>query len=451
MFADTNGTRLHYVTGGDGPAVVLLHGYPYTWEVWKPLLPLLVEAGYTVIAPDLRGLGFSDRPNAGYDKASVAEDVRGIVLSLGIDRIHLVGTDIGAMVAYAYASRHPDEVERFVFAESLIPGFGLEELMNPATGGYWHFGFHAQVEVATMLTAGKEGEYLMPWYGMMSAAPSAAETAARSYLPFYQARGSMRAGFRHYETLVADGRANREQLVDPLPMPTLVLSGERGIPQAQTLACVSMDLAAGFPKALVVNKLMAQEHEVVAVSRSPAPARTPASRFAARTGDLTDVAFLRTAIEGCDAVISCLGQTRASKSLFAKRTSPPDILYRVAAATIAAIGDGPQQFIYMSAFGVGDDLRRHALFFRIILRLSSIHDAYLDHARAEAAIRASNVRWTIVRPQGLTDKDEEILLVDKSDRWSSFESASKKSVAAYLVTCAERRGPLGATITIGKP
>ena len=81
-----------------------------------------------MIAPDLRGLGFSDKPDAGYDKSTVAEDVRGIVRSLGFERIRLVGADIGAMVAYAYASRHPDEVERFVFAESLIPGFVLEDL-----------------------------------------------------------------------------------------------------------------------------------------------------------------------------------------------------------------------------------------------------------------------------------------------------------------------------------
>lgn len=238
MFAATNGTRLHYVTGGDGPAVVLLHGYPYTWAVWQPLMPLLVAAGHTVIAPDLRGLGYSDKTEGGYDKATVAEDVRGIVKAAGFDRIRLIGADIGAMVAYAYASRYPDEVDRFVFAESLIPGFGLEELMNPATGGYWHFGFHAQVEVATMLTAGREADYLLPWYGMMSADADATNTARQQYLPFYAGPGGMRAGFRHYETLVEDGRANRAQFAGQLTMPTLVLSGERGIPQAQTLDCV---------------------------------------------------------------------------------------------------------------------------------------------------------------------------------------------------------------------
>ncbi len=238
QFSEGGPARLHYVTGGTGPAVVLLHGFPYTWEVWKPVLLPLVEAGYTVVAPDLRGLGHSQKTEDGYDKVTVAEDVRRIVQATGFTTVRLVGADLGAMVAYAYASRHPDEVEHFVFAESLIPGFGLEELMNPATGGYWHFGFHAQVEVAAMLTAGREEAYLRPWYTMMSAREEAAAEAERRYLPFYRAPGGMRAGFRHYETLLADGRANRAQFTGKLPMPTLVLSGERGIPQAQTLACV---------------------------------------------------------------------------------------------------------------------------------------------------------------------------------------------------------------------
>lgn len=237
-YAELNGVRLHYVAGGEGPAVVLIHGFPYTWALWRPLLPLLAKAGFTAIAPDLRGLGDSGKPETGYDKVNVAEDVRQVVRALGFDVVNLVGTDIGTMVAYAYASRHPGEVRRLVLAESLIPGFGLEELMNPATGGYWHFGFHAQVEVASMLTEGKEAQYLTPWYGMMSASPDAVAVAARNFLPYYTAPGGMRAAFKHYESIIPDGRSNREQFQAKLPMPVLVLSGERGIPQAQTLACV---------------------------------------------------------------------------------------------------------------------------------------------------------------------------------------------------------------------
>ena len=207
--------------------------------------------------------------------------------------------------------------------------------------------------------------------------------------------------------------------------------------------------ATGSTGSLVVDKLLTNGHEAVAVSRSTAPPRLPVARFAQRNGDLTEPAFLRTAIAGCDAIVSCLGQNRASKGLFAKRTSPPDILRRVAAATITAMDHGAQHLVYLSAFGVGEDRRKHAPLFRIILRLSSINDAYLDHDAAETAIRASGLAWTIVRPVGLNDKDEEVPLIDKGDRWSSFEAISKRSLAAFLVKCVEKREHLQRTITIG--
>ncbi|QUT04616.1 alpha/beta hydrolase [Sphingobium phenoxybenzoativorans] len=237
-FADVNGTRIHYVSGGAGPAVVLVHGWPYTWALWRQLMPLIADAGFTVIAPDLRGLGYSAHAEDGFSKVSVAEDIRAIVQSLGFATINLVGTDIGTMVAYAYASRHPEEIDHLVLAESLIPGFGLEELMNPATGGYWHFGFHAQADLAAFLTEGKESGYLLPTMSMMSASPDAAETAMSLFLPHYVAPGGMRQGFKHYATMVSDGQENRAAFTAKLAMPVLVLSGERGIPQAQTLACV---------------------------------------------------------------------------------------------------------------------------------------------------------------------------------------------------------------------
>ena len=124
-YAEVNGTRLHYVVGGQGPAVVLLHGWPYTWALWRELLPLLAAAGYTVIAPDLRGLGDSAKPDSGYAKTNVAKDVHELVQQLGHAEINLVGTDIGTMVAYAYAASYPATVRRLVLAESLLPGFGL--------------------------------------------------------------------------------------------------------------------------------------------------------------------------------------------------------------------------------------------------------------------------------------------------------------------------------------
>ena len=142
------------------------------------------------------------------------------------------------MVAYAYASRHPEAVRRLVLSEPVIPGFGLEKLMNPAAGGYWHFCFHMQVDLAAMPTAGREAAYLLPTMRMMSISDDATDMAERIFLPHYAAPGGMRAGFQHYGTLLEDGRSNQAAFRSKLETPVLVLNGERSIPQAQTLGSV---------------------------------------------------------------------------------------------------------------------------------------------------------------------------------------------------------------------
>lgn len=233
-YADVNGVRLHYVIGGTGPAVVLLHGWPFTWMAWRRTMPTLAAHGYTVIAPDLRGMGDSTKPDSGYSKANVAEDIHQLVAELGFDDIDLVGMDIGTMVAYAYASEHPDVVRHLVLAESALPGFGLEALMDPAKGGSFHFGFHAQVDLATFLTAGRERTYLTRFLTLM--APNGLEDI-EEFLLAYQAPEAMRGGFEHYATMVEDGKANRKAAAERpgLPMPVLVLNGQHGLPQAVLL------------------------------------------------------------------------------------------------------------------------------------------------------------------------------------------------------------------------
>ena len=226
-YSTGNGARIHYVVGGSGPAVLLLHGFAYTWEDWRRILVPLAARGFTVIAPDLRGMGYSELTQDGYSKANVAEDGRAIVHELGFREVNVVGGDIGAMVAYAYASRHPDEVRRFVFGEAFIPGFGLEDHMNPADGGFWHFGFQGEVDTATMLVEGKEAQYLMPFYTMMSTHGDVEKRMRERFLPFFEAPGGIRGGFEHYGTLVADVKENRAQFPGKLPMPVLVLAGEK--------------------------------------------------------------------------------------------------------------------------------------------------------------------------------------------------------------------------------
>ena len=238
-FAKVNGTRIHYVSGGSGSAVVLLHGWPLTWREWRGIMPALAKAGFTVIAPDLRGLGDSDRPSHGYDKKTVADDIRHLVRDLGFETINLVGTDIGMMVAVSWALHYPTEIRRLVLAESLIPGFGLEELMNPATGGYWHFGFHAQVDLATMLTEGKEAEYLGANWKMFSPLNGITADDREEFLRTYGNVNGMRAGFRHYAAMLDDGKANRKAFGRKLTVPVLVLNAGLGIPQEQTLGGVA--------------------------------------------------------------------------------------------------------------------------------------------------------------------------------------------------------------------
>ena len=225
---DGDGVQLHYVVGGSGPAVVLIHGWPFSWIEWRALLPLLAAHGFTVIAPDLRGSGDSQIPPGHWTKREEAEDLHGLLRHLGHDRAFVVGTDVGTMTAHAWAQAHPEDVARLVLSEAFLPGYGLEEHMNPATGGSWHFGFHAQTDLAALLTAGKEEQYLSGFWSLMTAGGISVADRA-DLLRTYTRPDAMRGGFEHYATLVQDGRSARTG--DRLTMPVLVLNGEHGLPQ----------------------------------------------------------------------------------------------------------------------------------------------------------------------------------------------------------------------------
>ncbi|MFJ4828932.1 alpha/beta fold hydrolase [Streptomyces sp. NPDC088747] len=236
-YAEVNGIRLHYVAGGSGDPVVLLHGWPFTWLEYRSTMKLLAEAGYRVIAPDLRGSGDSEKPDSGYTKTNVAEDIRQLVEQLGLAEINLVGQDIGMMVAFALAASQPELVKKVVLNEALIPGYGLEDHMDPANGGYSHFALHMQVDLATMLTEGKEAEYLLPLWDLMSVSEDKSWT--QELLAAYKAPGAMRGGFQHYGTLLKDVQESRALLGGKkLPMPVLTVNGDHGIPPAQTAASV---------------------------------------------------------------------------------------------------------------------------------------------------------------------------------------------------------------------
>jgi pimeloyl-ACP methyl ester carboxylesterase len=155
-FADVDGTRLHYLIGGRGSPVVLLHGFAETGHMWQPLMPLLAER-HTVIVPDLRGAGDSARPDSGYDKLTMAVDIHELTQSLGFQSVAIVGHDIGLMVAYAYAAQFPQGTERVVLMDAFLPGIGNWKEMW-LLRDLWHFHFYGRTPLA--LVQGRERIYL---------------------------------------------------------------------------------------------------------------------------------------------------------------------------------------------------------------------------------------------------------------------------------------------------
>ncbi|WP_261570982.1 alpha/beta fold hydrolase [Frankia gtarii] len=252
--ATVNGTRLSYLIGGTGEPVLLLHGWPQTARSWHPVLRPLAAQGYTVIAPDLRGLGQSDRADSGYEKDNQVEDMRQLLRNLGFGpRVRVVGHDIGGMIAFSWARKHPEEVERLVLIELAVPGFGLEQAMNVAEGGRWHFGFFMTPEVPELLLGGHEREFFAWWFAHLSGDPDAfSSDEIDAVTADYAGHEALRAGFGHYRTLLRDAAANRAWYDGGgrLDMPVLAIGGELAV--GQRLA-ESIRAAAPHARAAVVQ------------------------------------------------------------------------------------------------------------------------------------------------------------------------------------------------------
>lgn len=225
--AVVNGIRLHYVMAGSGDPLVLLHGWPQSWREWQHLIPILASR-FTVIAPDMRGFGDSDKPTDGYDKRTVAQDIRLLVQHLGFRDIDLVGHDIGMMVAYEYASAYPAEVRRLVVMEAGLPGLGLEALQDSAQfPQFWHFGFFNASGVAETLIAGREKMFLSYFIRQLAYDTYAvSEDDLQEYAERMSAPGALRASFEHYRAFPIDARRNQAHALTRLPMPVLAIGGD---------------------------------------------------------------------------------------------------------------------------------------------------------------------------------------------------------------------------------
>ena len=247
-FAEVDGVEMHYVTGGEGPAVVLLHGWPQTWYAWRGIMPALAEE-HTVVAVDLPGLGDSEGSPPSYDKATLARYVHGLVAGeLGLERVSVVGHDLGAGVGFQYAAQFPQEVTRYAHLDYPLPGPALSAAQYETFS--WHLAFHDQEEVPEAVVGNDVREYLALFYpqvayggtafGGPGAAPPFTDAEVDEYARTYARPAVLTGGFELYRTLDQDEQDTTAAA--PVTTPTLVMTAEGGM--ASTLPTLQPRMSA---------------------------------------------------------------------------------------------------------------------------------------------------------------------------------------------------------------
>lgn len=242
-----NGTTLHVRIGGQGPAVVMLHGFGDTGDMWAPAAAALVKT-HTVVVPDLRGMGLSAHPDEGYTKKNQAVDIAGVMDALKIASADLVTHDIGNMVGYALAAQYPTRITKWVVIDAPLPGIGnWEEIKQSPL--LWHFNFRGPDE--ERLVAGRERIYLDRFYNELSADPKKIDEATRQhYAALYARPHAMHDAFEQFGAFNQDAIDNKALLAKggKLTMPVLALGGEKsfGTAQADTLRFVATNVTMGI-------------------------------------------------------------------------------------------------------------------------------------------------------------------------------------------------------------
>jgi pimeloyl-ACP methyl ester carboxylesterase len=236
------GVKLHYTTGGHGPALILLHGYAETSRMWTPILPQLGEK-FTVIAPDLPGIGESSIPADGLDMKTAAIRIHALARSLGVEKARVVGHDIGLMVAYAYAAQFPAEVEKLVVMDAFLPGVegGDAVYNNP---GLWHFRFHGETPAA--LVRGRERMYFDYYWNEFAAdkTRSLSEADRKAYTDAYARTGRMKAGWSYFASFPQTAKDFAQLSQTKLTMPVLSIGGEKSLGEVlgQQMKVVATDV-----------------------------------------------------------------------------------------------------------------------------------------------------------------------------------------------------------------
>ena len=243
----TNGTTLHVRVGGKGPAVVMLHGFGDTGDMWAPAVAVLVKS-HTVVVPDLRGMGLSAHPDMGYTKKNQALDIAGVMDALKIDKADLVTHDIGNMVGYALAAQYSTRITRWVVIDAPLPGIGnWEEIKQSPL--LWHFNFRGPDE--ERLVAGRERIYLDCFYNELSADPKKIDEATRQhYAALYARPHAMHDAFEQFGAFNQDAIDDKALLAKggKLAMPVLAVGAEKsfGTAEADTLRFVATNVTMGI-------------------------------------------------------------------------------------------------------------------------------------------------------------------------------------------------------------
>lgn len=221
--ATVNGVKIHYVIGGKGDPLLLVHGFGQNWFMWNRLLPELSKH-FTVIAPDLRGVGESDKPDGGYDKKTMATDMHELMKKLGYGNINLAGHDIGLMVAYAYAAQFPTDVKKIALMDALLPG--IEPVWSQVSAGAWWFGFFGW-PASGSIVAGKEKEFLTSFWPVVGHVKDPfTKQETDEFIRAYAVSGGTTGSFHWFGAFPQDGKDNVEFAKKKLPMPLLVMGGE---------------------------------------------------------------------------------------------------------------------------------------------------------------------------------------------------------------------------------
>jgi pimeloyl-ACP methyl ester carboxylesterase len=240
--AEVDGVTLHYLAAGHGATVILLHGYAETSLMWKPIMPVLAER-FTVIAPDLPGIGDSAIPANGLDMKTAAIRIHALARSLGVQKAEVVGHDIGLMVAYAYAAQFPAEVEKLVVMDAFLPGVeGWEAVYN--NPGIWHFRFNGPTP--EKLVQGRERTYFDYFWNDFAADKmrSIPEADRRAYAAAYARPGRMRAGWAYFVSFQQAAKDFAELSRTKVTMPVLVIGGEKSLGEVlgQQMKLVATDV-----------------------------------------------------------------------------------------------------------------------------------------------------------------------------------------------------------------